>query len=374
MGSHVAAKLSTLEDVSKVYCLVRAGSTVEAYDRLVKSMRSRRVYQGLSDSARHKLIALRSDLSQSTLGIDHDVYTQLTSEITDVIHCAWSVNFNLHLSSFERDSIAGVANLLALCLQARRPRPASFNFCSSISAVMQSPEDEIPESLPAQLSYAQNMGYAQSKLVGEHVCVRAAQTTGITARVLRIGQVVGDTQHGIWNPTEAIPLILQCATTIGALPTLDESPLWLPVDTVAATVVDISLSSEDTSAAQELGTGCVFNILSSYPFHWTRDLLPYLRRAGLEFDELDPRTWLQRLRHSDPDPASNPPIKLVEFFASKYDTPAPRKSFFWHTERARRLSPALASAQPLDQELITKMVDFFRSGAWKKPKETAQTP
>ncbi|GAQ03272.1 hypothetical protein ALT_0593 [Aspergillus lentulus] len=48
--------------------------------------------------------------------------------------------------------------------------------------------------------------------------------------------------------------------------------------------------------------------------NWTRDLLPYLRVAGLEFEELEQRAWVARLRQSNPDPAVNPPIKLVEFF------------------------------------------------------------
>jgi hypothetical protein len=42
-----------------------------------------------------------------------------------------------------------------------------------------------------------------------------------------------------------------------------------------------------------------------------------LRTAGLEFDEVEPKEWVRRLRESDQDPEANPPIKLVEFFASK---------------------------------------------------------
>lgn len=356
----MAARLSVLPHVQKVYCLVRAGSTIAAYDRLLKSMRTRRVYEPLPDSARSKLVALPSDLSQATLGLGPTTYNTLTSEITDVIHCAWSVNFNYQLGSFEKDSIGGLKNLIDLCLKAQRPAPATFNFCSSVSAVVNTESNDIPEALPEKLSYAQGMGYAQSKLVGECLCANASQRTGIRARVLRIGQVIGDTRHGIWNATEAIPLMLQSATTTGALPKLDESPLWLPVDTVADTVIDITLSSSDA----ESSNNAIFNIVSNNPFHWTRDLLPYLHNAGLDFEEVDQREWLRRLRESNPDPVLNPPIKLVDFFASKYDTDQPRRSFNWHTEEARRVSPALASDGPLGQELVGKMVRYFRGECW----------
>lgn len=341
---------------------MRAASTIEAYDRLLGSMRTRRVYDSISSSARNKLIPLPSDLSQPTLGLDASTYNALASEITDIVHSAWSVNFNLHLSSFERDSIAGLKHLLDLSLKAQRPAPASFNFCSSISAVAHTATYTVPETLPAKLSYAQDMGYAQAKLVGEHLCMRAAAQTGVAARVLRIGQVVGDTQHGIWNATEAIPLMLQCATTIGVLPRLDESLLWLPVDVVAGTVIDLSLSSTVISGADPAAS-LVFNVVSQHPFHWTRNLLPYLRAAGLQFEELDQREWLPRLRSSNPDPATNPPIKLVDFFAGKYDSDLPRKSFTWQTEKARS-SSTLANALPLDQGLVEKLVRYFRQECW----------
>lgn len=328
-------------------------------------MRTRRVYESLPDLARNKLVALPSDLSQSTLGLSSTAYSTLTSEITDVIHCAWSVNFNLQLSSFEKDSIAGLKHLVDLCLKAQRPAPATFNFCSSVSAVVNTQGNDIPETLPEQLTYAQNMGYAQSKLVGEHLCVSATQQTGIQARVLRIGQVIGDTQHGIWNATEAIPLMLQSATTIGVLPKLDESPLWLPVDTVADTVIDIALSSAGATATPDSDSNdAIFNIVSHHPFHWTRDLLRYLHHSGLQFKELEQREWLQRLRESNADPVLNPPIKLVDFFTAKYDTDEPRKVSNWRTEKARRFSPALEGCGPLRHKLVEKMVMYFMLKCW----------
>lgn len=352
MGSHVVSKLASQPDVQKIYCLVRAGSIIDAYGRLIESLRERRVYTNMSDAARRKLVALPSDLSKSNLGLDETTYNILTSEITDLIHCAWSVNFNLNLSSFEKDSIAALNNLIDLSLKAQRPAPASFNFCSSVSAVTNTAGEDVPEALPEKLNYAQNMGYAQSKLVAENICVRAAEQTGIRARVLRIGQVIGDTQHGIWNPTEAIPLMLQSATTIGSLPRLDESPFWLPIDVVADSIIDISFSSSDAG---------ILNIVNPHSFHWTRDLLSFLQKSGLVFEELEQREWLRRLRTSNPDPAQNPPIKLVEFFASKYDTDQPRRTINWHTERAREYSSSLAEAKSLDQEMVDKMVAYFRT-------------
>lgn len=318
-------------------------------------MRERSVYHYLTLEARRKIVALPSNFGDAALGLSPDRYSEIASNITGLIHCAWSVNFNLGLGSFEVDCIAGAHNLLALCLKAQRLEPATFNFCSSVSAVARTKGGFVPEALSESLEYAQGMGYAQSKLVTEHICVEAAKSYGIKTRVLRVGQVIADTVHGIWNATEAIPLMMQAALTIGAVPTLDESPLWLPVDVVASTVSDISLGSARAG---------VMNVVNHQSFHWTRDLLPALHNAGLTFKELDQKSWVAALRASNPDPVTNPPMKLVEFFASKYDNDLPRTGLTYDTSYAQFLSPALASTPVLDQSLVNKFVSHFLATSW----------
>ncbi|KAH7370037.1 male sterility protein [Rhexocercosporidium sp. MPI-PUGE-AT-0058] len=355
LGAHLASQLSLNPDVKRIYCLVRAKSTSQARLRVVNSLRERGLYHLLSSAARFKLTAIPANFSQQYLGLQQDTYTKISSEITTLIHCAWSVNFNLALSSFEADCIAGAHNLLALCLKAGKLEPATFNFCSSVSAVAATKGGFVPEALPESFDFAQSMGYAQSKLVTEHICMNAAKSHGIKARILRVGQVIADTVHGIWNATEAIPLMIQAGSTIGAIPRLDESPLWLPVDVVASTVSEISLSTA--------GAG-VMNVVNHQSFHWTQDLLPALHKAGLQFSEPSQQEWIQMLRKSNPDPATNPPIKLLEFFASKYDNGKPKKGLVYDTSYARFLSPSLAAASKLDQQLVDKFVQRFRDTSW----------
>jgi thioester reductase-like protein len=321
-------------------------------------MRERSVYHCLTLDARRKIAAFPSNFGDASLGLSPETYAEIASNITGLVHCAWSVNFNLSLGSFEADCIAGANNLLTLCLKAQRPEPATFNFCSSVSAVARTTGGFVPEALPESLEYAQGMGYAQSKLVTEHICVEAAKSYRIKTRVLRVGQVIADTVHGIWNATEAIPLMMQAALTVGSVPKLDESPLWLPVDVVASTISDISLGSA--------GAG-VMNIINHQSFHWTRDLLPALHNAGLSFKELSQKEWISALRASNPDPVTNPPIKLLEFFVSKYDNDLPRTGLTYDTSYAQFLSPSLASAPVLSQSLVSKFVSHFLATSWATP-------
>lgn len=266
----------------------------------------------------------------------------------------------MQLPSFE-SNIAGVNHLIALCVSSGGI--ASMNFCSSVSTCSRADGPSVPESLPA-LHWAQGMGYAQSKSVSEHICASAARQ-GVKARVLRVGQIIGDTQHGVWNAQEAVPMMMQTAMTIGALPRLQDSVSWLPVDTVATAFIDVSLSN----------TSNIFtNITHPKTFSFTGVLLPALRASGLDFEEVEPKEWIQRLRASNADPKANPPIKLVDFFASKYDRTEFSPSKMFATDIACSLSPSLADAPLLELGLVKKFVDYFLQTAWKTSVPTEGPP
>lgn len=356
LGAHVVAQLAARKDISEVCCLVRASSKETAMSRTLISLGDRAVLHQMSPQARRKITAYPSNFAREHLGLEPELYAHLKSGVASLIHCAWSVNFNKRLSSFENDCIAGARNLMLLCLTAESPKPASFNFCSSVSTVARTPGAIVPEALPESLSCAQGMGYAQSKLVTENIIAKAAEQTGMAARVLRVGQIVADQKHGIWNDTEAIPLMLQAATTIGALPTLNERPRWLPVDVVASSVNDISLSED---------AGTFFNVVNPNTFHWTQDLLPNLKQAGLKFDKVGQREWIRRLRESNSDVEENPTFKLLEFFSSKYDHDREAKAGLdYETKAVEALSPALRDCAALTQDLVNKFVKQFLATSW----------
>ncbi|KUL86230.1 hypothetical protein ZTR_08387 [Talaromyces verruculosus] len=365
LGAHIVSQLALSPKCKAVYCLVRSNSKESAAKRVRQSLQARNLYHTLSATTQRKIVALPADTTDPQLGLSEETYTHMISQITHVIHCAWSVNFNMTLESFS-DCIAGTRHLLDFCLTADRPNGAAFAFCSSVSTTARTPGNSVPEALPESLSYAQNMGYAQSKLVTEHVVRRAAQQTGLTARVLRIGQIIADTRYGIWNASEAIPMTFQTAETINALPKLDELVSWTPVDIIASSVIDLTLAPPDSAVE-------VVNITNPTLIHWMTDLLPLLHESGLKFDELPAREWVDKLRHSEQDPVANPPIKLLEFFASKYDNdnpPTGRRVF--ETSIAQAHASSLRQAGAVSKTLVERFVNYFRTSCWVTPLATTE--
>lgn len=355
LGAHMAALLASRPDVQKVYCFIRSPTPEDAPCRLQTSLASRQLRETLSPSQQAKLIAISADLRKPDFGLAPALLASIKSELTAVIASAWSVNFNLSLSSFIADCIVGTKNLLDFCLSTEGPSPASFNFCSSVSTVSRFDGVTIPESVPV-LTAAQKMGYAQSKLIVENLCQRAHAQTNMATRTLRIGQIIGDTQHGIWNATEAIPMMMQTSLTIGALPALDENLRWLPVDVVAAGCVDIATSMEAPSH--------VYNIVNTQTLHWNNNLLSTMKEAGISFTAVPPTEWVARLRASNQDPVVNPPIRLLEFFAEKYKSDEKRKEYAWETEAATTWSEALRNAKAPDAKVLKKIIEHFTANSW----------
>lgn len=181
------------------------------------------------------------------------------------------------------------------------------------------------------------MGYGQSKLIGEHI-VSAAHRAGARAYSLRIGQVSGHSKKGLWNDTEALPLLIRSAFTLRALPDLDQTCSWLPVDKLASTVVDLakarSTSSPSPSHSADPNThksnspnyttiqqadDTIYNICNSREFTWST-LLFTISQNGFQFETVPFSQWLQMLRESEArgEEHVNPAVTLIGHYEAMY--------------------------------------------------------
>ncbi|KAL1649595.1 hypothetical protein SLS58_001652 [Diplodia intermedia] len=322
-----------------------------------------------------------TDLSLPNLSIPPRTLAALRACLTCVVHAAWPVNFTPPVRAF-RPHAAGLHALLdRLCLRVRTPAPAALLFASSVSATgglvaaaAQNDNDDdvvvrVPEAVPRPFAAAQGMGYGRSKLVGEKIVAAAARTGGMRmrarARVLRIGQLVGDLGGaGDWNGTEAVPLLVRGVGETGVLPALDENMSWLPIDVAAASILDIALpvggreSGGGVRDVVEDDAATVYHILNPQTFHWTRDFIPALRRTGMlpPFEVVSPAEWLEKLRDSDPDVQKNPSRKLLGFWEGKYGQEATgKKTLKFQTEKTLEMAPRLGEVP---------MADILRSDEW----------
>lgn len=353
-------RLISLPDVDRVYCLVRADSDEAANLRINESLRGARLE--VVDKNTSKIVAIASDLGQARLGLNDNQYEILRNSITDVIHGAWAVNFNLSLSSFENPSIASVSHLLGLAIRSPlHPKPR-FSFISSIATILGVNAQGGVKEARYGWEAASPMGYGQSKWVAEEICSAAAEFAekkgvDLPVQILRVGQVVGDTKHGIWNEKEAFPLMVQSALTTGALPVVEEpdEQFWLPVDTTAAAIVELAFRSRSDDKRE---TARVFHVASTTPLRWNTEFLPALSRHNLSFEAVPQQKWVHRLENAVPN------HQLLQHFKTRYgvvrDENTPR-----HAEdaldlsEARKFSNALRGDTNIDDVLIGKFLTYW---------------
>lgn len=359
------AQLITKDEIHKVYCLVRSSNPLQ---RVFQSLSERHLE--VSEANQDKIFAFSGDLGKPDLGLDAASLALMRREISLIIHIAWPVNFNIPLQSFE-PQIAGLYNILQFSLSVKRPQPAQVFFGSSVSVAMNTPPPaSIPDAPVESFDGVSPTGYARSKFVGERI-VQHATRAGARSYVLRIGQIVGDTQNGVWTDREFLPMIIRSALTLKALPVLPEvrflfhiisSSLrpatdilsqrcsWLPVDTLATVILELSDALAGLSRAHSDNStddSGVYNLVNPHIFSW-EDLLSELHACGLEFTSKPFRDWLQLLRKSaaQEDEMRNPAIKLLEYFENnhKAEESLAGEGVTFVTTAAQRYSSALKSA------------------------------
>lgn len=384
LGSHL---LDLLRSSSRyrIVCLVRASSPEAARDRVVKSLFQRRK---LSFDNSDPILCLPTKLSERNLGLDPEVYASLIRSTTLIIHAAWAVNFSMRLRSFENDHIAGLYNLINFALQSPRPNPPRFLFCSSIATVLGQPSlKPIPETVSYEPLAASALGYSRSKWVAEAICSHAHLTTEMHGRIaiLRIGQLCGDTQSGIWNMSEAWPLMLSSLNVTQCLPRLEnESLSWLPVDLAAQAVLEIAASPVLINTTQHRSFYStdedqedvpVFHIINpDIETKWS-DLLLWLQAISPEMMKyiaiVKPKEWLDRLERVE---TAHPAKKLLGLWRETYcggdsataaaaaaaedDIPSAAMTIarVFEMKQTKLVAPVvMGSVPPIDEELFEKI-------------------
>jgi thioester reductase-like protein len=348
--------------VVTVFCFIRKSSSDETASVRLASSLERNCQSELIDSV--KIIPLLADLSEPDFGLSGPDFAMLKATATQIIHCAWPVNFLLPLASFSTQ-FAFLQNLLNFSLSVDTLQPAHLLFCSSVGAAMGTPPPATILEGPLKLTQASPTGYARSKLVAEHIVESAVKNAGANATILRIGQIMPSKHQGsqVWNPNEAIPLMVRSSVVLGMLP--DEMGsgdrcAWLEADVVAKAVIDIC---EFEGKGRLEKTQLVYNVVQPHSFSWRCDLLPALKAAGALFEIVTYSVWLQALSQSSTDLKTNPSRKLLQFWDEQDRGDGDLKGqIVFETAQCQDASPTLTVAESVvKNRMVEVLLDLLHT-------------
>jgi thioester reductase-like protein len=365
LGAHILDLLRKSNTVSTIYCLVRGADENAAEERVNKALQQRGLADlSTEDKPNVKVKVVQAQLGDPRLGLSDAVYDYLAAEATLILHIAWTVNFRLKLRSFAKDNIAGVMNLINLALAAGRTQSPRFAFCSSTAAIINDSIDHtgaLTETLPQSPSSATALGYSRSKWVAEQICAEAHNRTLLRGKisVIRVGQLSGDSNTGIWNTKEAWPMMLSTSRLIGCLPNLGDEPLdWLPVNIAAEAFLQVCQSP--TNEAKELP---LYHILNPHQRPTWHEMLQWFKKKE-DFSIVSPQEWVRRLEQSNDSDHSA--MKLLGLWKEAYShapqekTNRPQFSIIKTQEQV----PALRDLQPLTEAYMSKIWEWIQANVY----------
>lgn len=362
LGAHILYQLIQSSMAQAVYCLVRAPNDKKANDRVNESLRKRK----LATTSFEKVHTYAAQLEDDNLGLKPEVYMNLRKSVTHIVHAAWPVKFTLPLSSFT-PSLQGLHNLLSLSQASTHN--ANFIFCSSTASVLGPHHNtHIKEKTSTAPEDSDSLGYSRSKWVAEAICSHAAGMLQDIS-IARIGQLTGDTRSGVWNMSEAYPLMLSTVRQSGCLPKINDKCSWLPVDIAAKAVLDIAFanSASHGDGSGEATLAGVYHVVNNSTETSFEDLLDWIKHTRKEdFKIVEPKEWMEKLESLDDHPAK----ALVGLWRNAYGGDEKVKEdderVKFDTSEMARISPAMKEVKPVDRDLVEKLWTWIED-------ETSQT-
>jgi thioester reductase-like protein/acyl-CoA synthetase (AMP-forming)/AMP-acid ligase II len=341
LGSYMLDRLLRSTTVEKVVCLNRTGGTADRQAILHEK-------RGLATDF-SKVQFPEVDLAEKHFGLGDETYQTLQEQTTHIIHNAWPVDFNLSLPSFE-PQLEGCLQLLELAKGA--PNLVNLSFMSSIGVANRWHKKytgEIPETKIQDFDVAEDMGYAQSKLISELLLAQASEKFAIPTTICRIGQIAGPVMSpkGMWSPNEWFPSIVLSCKALGKVPA-DLGPMgcmdWIPVDVLADALTEALLASPSS----ETETLRYMHFVNPRKKYWKDIARVVAAQIGSDLEVVPLADWidsLAALSEKSADVDNVPALKLLDFLRgmSEETSGAPTYS----TKSAEAASRSLREIAPV---------------------------
>ncbi|KXT00016.1 hypothetical protein AC578_4863 [Pseudocercospora eumusae] len=366
LGASLVATFARDPKFGKVVCLNRAGEAPDARARQLAALEARGL--SLDEAALAKLHVIESDTAKPQLGVSTAEYIHLSMCVTDIVHNAWPMSLSRNLKGFGNQfkTMRNLINLARICFQCRGAR-IGFQLIGSIATVGFYPyvhgQGLVPET-EMQASSAMTIGYAEAKLVCERMLNHSLRQypEHFRATTVRLGQIAGSSQSGLWNSSEHIAQLLKSSQTLNALPDLRGDLSWCPVDVIATTLSEILTHDSETAHA-------VYHIENPVRQSWPDMIRTLATALHIPFDRIIPYAqWLSRVRNFPPSLSDglNPAVRLGRFWEEDFvrmSCGLGQGGVVLDTTHSKAQSPTLRRQQSLGQDVVLKYIDSWkRSG------------
>jgi amino acid adenylation domain-containing protein/thioester reductase-like protein len=222
----------------RIYVFAQASSDLATLHRVRFQLQHWDMWK---DSFESRIIPVAGNLRIAGLGIDANHFARIANEVSEIYHCATSMN---HLQSYESAKPVNVDSVHELLNLSRTRRPKLLNYISTLSVFSDStPRDSelLSELSPVDRElHLSSDGYGASKCVGEQL-IHNAVKTGMACNIFRLGLVWADSSQGRYDDRQREHrLIKSCLQSGYGIRNYGYDIAPVPVDYVAKSVVALA--------------------------------------------------------------------------------------------------------------------------------------
>ncbi len=356
LGAFLLAELLR-QTRAQVYCLVRATTAEEGWQRLQQTLKKYELWH--EKIASERITPILGDLALPRLGLSEEQFQMLAHDIDVIYHNGAMMNLVYPYAELKAANVEATKDVIRLAC-AVRLKPIHYISTLSVfltnSAIKHRVIDEDTPLDPFDDLIQQ--GYAQSKWIAEKI-LEHARKRNVPVTIYRPATVSGHSQTGVWNTDDVVCSLLKGCIQLGKAPSREHVQVYLtPVDYVSRTIVH--LSQQPTSA------GRVFHLVNPTPSQWN-EIMDWVKAFGYPLERLSYQAWQAALiplatAHAQENALSH---LLPVYLETEPDRDEPQ-SF-----DCQRTSDALAgtsiSCPPTASLLETYFTYFIRTGFLSKP-------
>ncbi len=248
VGMELLARYLQLTDRT-IFLLIRADDDAHAQRRLRETLLCA---VGVDEPYLHRVRALAGDITHPGLGLDPEVALEIAGEISEIVHGAASVSFDLELDASRAINVEGTRRMLAfaeLCRLQGRLRRFTYISTAYVAGLHRGRFGEDDLDVGQHFRNA----YEQSKFEAELAVREYAERLPIT--VVRPSIVVGDRDSG-WTASFNVlywPLRALAKGAYPVLPARRRAPVdVVSVDYVADAIVALTDAPDATGETYHL--------------------------------------------------------------------------------------------------------------------------
>jgi acyl transferase domain-containing protein/thioester reductase-like protein/acyl carrier protein len=354
LGAHVVSALASHSSVKTVVCINRHRPTL-VETRQGDAFSGRGIT--LTPEARSKLRILATDTSQPHLGLETSEYQWLTKHGSHIVHSAWPLSGSRPISGFE-SAFQTMRNLLDLARDMAVHRRVGFQMVSSLSVVGHGKDLLVPEDR-VQMDSVLPSGYGEAKWVCERMLDETLHKYPALFRTMAVrpAQIAGSSTSGVWNSMEQIPFIVKSAQSLGAWPNIRGTVRWIPVDAVAAILVDLLYIGGDKTAPNPYR---IYHIDDPVGRPWEEISSVLADALDIPGQFMPFEEWLDTVADSSKTEIGNSAGKMVDFLKQNFERLS-CGGLVLDTTKAQEHSATMRALAPVSAEIARGYIS-----AWKE--------